>query len=196
MRNYLICWEDTECKKWAMIKEKDQKAFCLNLLYDTTVKKSSIFVIPTDGMLGAIWLWTKAHKSNRVDFWNFFEDYNYEYEEPTITSQMQPILQEAKERNGENTKYGWISPDGKYFPCGYQGHSNLADRICFGFVETNNAEHYLETHGWCKIYKSLFDDKYKLYIDGKSVITDAQIKTLISLGLEYFENISEMLVKE
>ena len=51
-------------------------------------------------------------------------------------------------------------------------------------ADTNNAERYLEEKGWCKIYKPLLEDQYSVYVGGKHVITDAQMKTLIGLGLE------------
>ena len=100
------------------------------------------------------------------------------------------------EKNSDDTKYGWISPEGRYFHCGYQGHIALADHICFGMVDTDNAEYYLEEHGWCKIYKSLFADKYRVYIGGKYVINDAQMQTLTKLGLEDAEDLSKMLCKD
>ena len=155
-----------------------------------------IFVIPCSGFVSGIWLWKNTHKSSRVDFWNFYEDYGTEYKAPDIKEENKKVLHELHEKNSDNTKYGWISPDGKYFHCGYQGHIALANKICFGMVDTNNAEYYLEEHGWCKIYKSLFEDKYHVYVGGNYVITDAQMKTLINLGLDNAEDLSKMLYKE
>lgn len=60
----------------------------------------------------------------------------------------------------------------------------------------DNPEHYLETHGWCKIYKALFDTQYRVYVGGDLVITDAQMKTLIDLGLEDAKDLSAMLCKD
>lgn len=99
------------------------------------------------------------------------------------------------EKERVETKYGWISPSGKYFHCEYQGHVDLADKICFGLVDTVNAERYLEEHGWCKIYKPLFSDEYDVYVGGNYVLTDAQIKTLIKMKLDKVKSISYMLCK-
>lgn len=74
MSNYLICWEENNIKQWDMVKEDDHQSFLMNLLLTEKVNQSSIFVIPTTGISG-IWLDPGNHKSNRVDFWNFFEDY-------------------------------------------------------------------------------------------------------------------------
>lgn len=63
-------------------------------------------------------------------------------------------------------------------------------------IDTDNPERYLEEHGWCKIYKSLFDNEYSVYVGGNYTITDAQMKTLIELGLDKANHLSSMLVKE
>lgn len=62
-------------------------------------------------------------------------------------------------------------------------------------VETTNAEQYLNDHGWCKIYKSLFEEKYSVYVGGNYTITAEQMKTLKELGLENAKHLSEMLCK-
>lgn len=148
-------------QKWEMIKEEDNNNFSMNLLRNPDVNKHSIFIVPCTGFMGGIWLWKFTHKNSRVDFWHFYEEYGTEYQKPEEKPENKPILKELHEKNSEDTKYGWISPDGKYFHCGYQGHANLADEICFGMIDTSNAEHYLEEHGWCKIYKSMFEDNYR-----------------------------------
>lgn len=196
-RNYLVCWEESKIKKWDMLQEQDKNSFLLDLLQNYDVNKHSIFIIPcTTGLVAGIWLWTNTHKSNRIDFWRFFEEYGEEYVPHIKKEENEKILRELDEKNRDDTKYGWISPDGKYFHCGYQGHIALADKICFGMTDTDNAEHYLEEHGWCKIYKSLFENNYHVYVGGTYVITDEQMKTLIQLGLDHAEDLSKMLCKE
>lgn len=195
-RNQLICWEENNIKKWNMIKEEDNNTFLMNLLQNSKVDKHTIFIIPCSGFVSDIWLWRDTHKSSRVDFWNFYEDYGKEYIKPEVKEENKKILHEIHEKNNDNTKYGWISPDGKYYHCGYQGHTTLADKICFGMIDTDNAEHYLEEHGWCKIYKSLFEENYRVYVGGNFTITDAQMKKLIKLGLDKAEDLSKMLCKE
>lgn len=193
--NYLTCWEENGVKRWEMTKEEDNNTLLLNLLTNEKVDNHTIFIIPTNFISG-IWLTPDTHKSQRVDFWNFYKDYGTSYIKPTTTEENQKITKEINEKRGDNTKYGWISPDGKYFHCGYQGHIALADRICFGMIDTDNSERYLEEHGWCKIYKSLFDENYSVYVGGNYTITDAQMKTLIQLELDDAENLSRMLCKD
>lgn len=193
--NQLVCWEEDQIRKWEMIMAKDNNSFLLNLLQNPNVDRHTIFIIPCNGFVAGIWLWRETHKNSRVDFWNFFEEYGIRYQPPEKEKNKE-ILHELHEKNSDDTKYGWISPEGRYFHCGYQGHIALADHICFGMVDTDNAEYYLEEHGWCKIYKSLFADKYRVYIGGKYVINDAQMQTLTKLGLEDAEDLSKMLCKD
>ena len=194
--NQLVCWEENNIKKWDMIKAHDNNAFLMNLLQNSDVNKHTIFIIPCTGCFtSGIWLWKDTHKSSRVDFGNFHEDYGTEYKPPVIKEKNKKILHELHEKNADDTKYGWISPDGKYFHCGYQGHISLANSICFGMVDTDNAEYYLEEHGWCKIYKPLFENKYHVYVGGTYVITNAQMRKLIDLGLDDAEDLSKMLCK-
>lgn len=193
--NQLVCWEENQIRKWEMIMAQDNNSFLLNLLQNPNVDRHTIFIIPCNGFVAGIWLWQETHKNSRVDFWDFFEEYGIRYQPPE-KGENKEILDELHEKHSDDTKYGWISPDGRYFHCGYQGHIALADHICFGMVETDNAEYYLEEHGWCKIYKSLFADKYSVYIGGKYVINDAQMQALTNLGLEDAEDLSKMLCKD
>ncbi len=194
--NHLICWEEDEVKKWEMIKKKDVNAFLLNLMSNSDVDDHTIFVIPVNGILAGIWLTPDTHNGNRVDFYNFHKDYGTIYEPPKVNESNQKIIDRHEDKYGEDTKYGWISPEGKYFHCDYQGHINLADRICFGMIDTNNSERYLEEHGWCKILKPLGHKRYTVYVGGKHTITDAQMRTLIDLGLDNSYGLSAMLCKE
>ena len=155
----MICWEENDGKRWEIIKSTNVNTFLLKLLKNKGIRKHSIFVIPLNGFVSGIWLWTKAHRSNRVDFLNFFEGYGTEYKKPEPEETDRRVLSEIQDRSSDNTKYGWISPDGEYFHCCYQGHVDLAYDICFGMVDTNNAEQYLEEHGWLKIYKASFEKK-------------------------------------
>lgn len=193
MKNYLICWEENGVKKWDMLKEKDSNDFLMNLMQTSDVKKRSIFIVPCIGFVSGIWLFPETHKGNRVDFWNFFEDYDMTYQPPEIKPENRTILHEVHERRNTDTKYGFISPEGRYFHCGYQGHSALADNICFGMVETRNAELYLQEHGWCKIYKPLGHREYSVYIDEKCRLTDAQVNRLIEMELDTAQDFKEMM---
>lgn len=195
MKYLLICWEELGIKKWEMIKRSDFDTFGANLLANKDVDLHTVFIIPVGVMVEGIWLQPSTHKAQRVDFFNFFEDMGVVYEKPQPKEELKEFVEEREKNRAYDTKYGWISPDGRYFHCEYQGHISLAERICFGMIETKNAEKYLEDNGWCKIYKSLLDRNYSVFVGGKHTITDAQMKTLIGLDLDNANHLSEMLCK-
>lgn len=197
----MICYEQNKEKRYEVVEDKDRNVFLMNLFHTPGVDMRTVFIIPTNAVLGAIWLFTDGHKSHRVDFFNFFEDYGQCYVKPELTNEEdKKFVEDVYEKTSPDTKYGFISPDGRYYHCNFQGHATLAHDICFGMIQTNNPEQYLEEHGWCKIYKPLLSGlglgQYSVYVGGKHTITDAQMQTLIKLGLEDAHDISNMLVKE
>lgn len=97
-RNQLICWEENRIKKWEMIKEQDNNTFLMNLLQNPRVNNHTIFIIPCSGFVSGIWLWKNTHKSSRVDFWNFYEDYGTEYIPPEVKEENKEILHELHEK--------------------------------------------------------------------------------------------------
>lgn len=191
--NYLICWIENNIKKWEMVKKADWEEFAMELLLNVNIDKHSIFIVPESSILSGIWLCPDTHKSNKVDFFNFFDDLGIKYEKPKISDDAQTLANKYKEEH--HTLYGWISPTGQYFHCEYQGHNSLADNICFGMIETNNPSFYLETHGWIKIFKPFSGGKYSVYMGENCIANDNQIKTLEGLGLLNANGISTILIK-
>lgn len=195
----LYCYKEDNIQKWVMSDNENDEEILLNILINKHVDKSSLFAIPIIGMLGIIWLSKKDHPNMRGDIWNFFEEYNTpqtgisKYEESKKIAES--IKQEKESKR--NSKFGFISPDGRYFHCDYQGHSSLAYDICFGQFETNNPEKYLEEHGWCKIYNPCnTKNHYAVYVGGNYALTDSQMKKLVELGLDNAKDVSKMLIKE
>ena len=196
----LICYKEGRTQKWIMTEDSNNDEIIMNLLMNKKVDNHSIFIIPTYGMmLGGIWLWKQTHGNGRLDFANFFEEYNTKQPELKQNDEATRIAKEAKEDREEkqNSKYGFISPEGTYYGCEFEGHHDLAYRICFGQYETNNPERYLEEHGWCKIFRpfSHDDGRYNVYIGDKHVLTDAQFKTLQKMDLDKCKNVSLLLVR-
>lgn len=194
----LICYKEGRTQKWIMTTANTENDTLTNLYYNPKVDVDSVFMIPVCGlMFGGIWLNPKSHSKSRLDFFNFFEEYN---QKPIkINPEIKEISKQLQDDYDDKHKslYGFISPDGKYYSCEYEGHANLADKICFGQYETNNAERYLEEHGWCKIYKPFNSTKqYAIYVGDKYTLTKEQFNTLKKLGLENAKYINNMLVKE
>lgn len=46
---------------------------------------------------------------------------------------------------------GWLSPEGLFYACGYGFHAYCARALLGENHPTENAVHYLETHGWVHI---------------------------------------------
>lgn len=121
---------------------------------------------------------------------------------PDISNETRAAAQRKEEERRQkdvesDQKYGFISPDGRFYKCAYHGHYDLAERICFGMVETNNVEEYLENHGWCKVYQPISrNNEFAIYVGGRHELTDAQMKTLIVNGLDKADGVSNMLCKE
>ena len=59
--------------------------------------------------------------------------------------------------------------------------------------DTDDAEKCLEELGWCKVYKSLFEDNYSVYVGLNHTITDKQMQTLIELKLDNANGLQDML---
>lgn len=79
-----------------------------------------------------------------------------------------------------NSKYGWISPEGKFYGCDYAKHRDLAE----WYFKKN--ERQLESEGWIKVFRDSFDRKTVWYSE-KSFITEAQKNTLEQRSLEIDE---------
>lgn len=174
----LIFWEENNIKKWEIIKKQQKNEFIIKLFQNPNVNKNKIFMASYNKFIHKIATCKQISSKEIIPVYEKHQTYHPPFDK------------------NKNTKYGWISPDGRYFHCEYQGHVEMAEKICFGLIETNNPEHYLTEHGWCKIYKSFLEEKYQIYIGGKHVITDQQMKTLISMNLDNIDTLSDMLCKE
>lgn len=196
MAKCLVCYREGQTQKWVMTKGSNESAILYDLLKNQNVDKHSIFVIPVVSiMCGGIWLCSETHKDSRFHFNDFFN----EYEQKTIhtSTAANEYAKRREEEKESNSKYGWISPDGRFYRCEFEGHANLADKICFGMADTINPELYLEEHGWCKIYNPIIgDNKYAVYLGKDYVLTKEQFNTIKRLGLEDARNVSAMLVKD
>lgn len=86
--------------------------------------------------------------------------------------------------------FGWISPDGRTFPCDYHGHFDLAKKLVEALGNHSdrpmlNPELFLEQHGWVKVTKDPFGPAGKLrsaILASRMYITRMQAKTLADLG--------------
>lgn len=194
----LYCYKEKNTQKWIMSDEDNDEEILLSIITNPDIDKNSVFCIfASTLMFGVHWLDTNIHAYAKTSIYDFFNEYNLKQPTIALNETIKQIAAEAKEEKEfkANSKYGFISPDGKYFHCDYQGHSSLAYDICFGQFETNNPEKYLEEHGWCKIYNAM-DHRYAVYVGGKYVLTKEQMDRLTELGLDEAKDVSKMMVKD
>jgi len=76
------------------------------------------------------------------------------------------------------TDSGWIAPNGKFYECGTEQHTSLADWLLEDKFENN--EHELEERGWVKLSSSEIRFKGSRYGDRKGVFTKRQKRTIIN----------------
>lgn len=75
--------------------------------------------------------------------------------------------------------YGWIDRNGKYYGCEYEDHDNIAELVL------HKTSRQLETEGWIKVYMS-FNRGIETYIDDKwsHLVSPEQLRTLTERQLE------------
>lgn len=56
------------------------------------------------------------------------------------------------ERSALEAKAGWLSPQGKYYPCGGHQHAGASRMLALELGEAHGYERYLELRGWIKTY--------------------------------------------
>lgn len=187
---YAILWESFDGeRKWEAVQENQIAGF-LEKLINGGVMPATVMV--ERNPRGFRWMWPKYHKGlSEVNFANI--DKEICGSEP-VESKHVPV--DVPARNVTFTpKYGWLAPDGRFFGCGYGGHSNLADKIVGEIVHVINPERHLEDFGWAKILHggSYSKNGYAIGMGLDKKLTDAQLKTLQSMGLEDSFGISFLL---
>lgn len=63
---------------------------------------------------------------------------------------------------------GWLSPEGKLYPCSHWQHFEAAEEIYQSFGYSNDSvlpedDQLIELYGWIKISYSIFENSYTLF---------------------------------
>lgn len=94
-------------------------------------------------------------------------------------------IPKVEARKEPESKYGWISPDGRYYHCSYSGHMNLDYEIVGKIEPVIDPEQKLEELGWAKIYRGLdMENFYSVGMGKGKKLTDKQLKMLRLNGLD------------
>ena len=101
-------------------------------------------------------------------------------------------------KNSPDFYFGWISPDGDTFNCGFEGHIECANMICRELgIRTYNGERYLEDHGWAKTLREVPytpDNWRSRQVWAKDLfLTKKQADALYDAGLYDAENVRIMV---
>ena len=150
------------------------------LLVDKGIHPGAIFI---SQMTVCHWIAPKYHKGKKTvwigDFWDEINGINSPaayYEEPKY----------SVEKKTAETKYGYISPDGRYFQCEYFGHSSLAREIVGKLEKIDDPAEYLYSRGWLCIYHDPFNrGNYAIAMGFRQHMTEAQLKMLDMLEIPH-----------
>ena len=175
-------------RKWEAVKKGQMEGFSIKLL-EQGIHPATIMVAWNPIFFH--WVWKKYHKG--LSDVNFFKINEEIYGTEPIESNHTPIDVPVKKEKPE-TKFGWLSPDGRFFGCDYGGHSNLACKIVGDIQYIANPERHLEDLGWAKILSG--GGTGKRYAIGMGIdkrLTDAQLKILQRMKLDDAFGISYLL---
>lgn len=91
-------------------------------------------------------------------------------------------------RRSAGERFGWISPDGRIFKCGPNGHASLAKQLVGEVHPTSNPEKHLMGRGWVKFSKACGkqtkNPHFSVGIGENKKLTDAQIVILEQMGFD------------
>lgn len=181
----IFLWEEQDgTRKWEAYASWDE----LKPLIETQLSQGAD---PAKMMLsvGLNWMFPGTHKGRKTVWMNDILDI-------CNRSVTKTTAQVAAAPPHDESEMGWISPDGRFFPCGYGCHAEKAREIIGRFKPVNDPRWYLEAKGWLAIYKNP--------VAGKSLaigmareyprISDRQLQTLQRLGIDgKIENLSSFL---
>lgn len=176
MTNWVIMWEDPDgIRKWEALEESQLEDFLIYLVCGEHVNSATIMV--SCNPIFFHWFDKNCHDGlSDVHFAHINEEiYGVEPCEHNHKPVDIPISKPK-----EKPKYGWLSPDGRFFNCDYGGHSNLADKIVGEIQHVFNPERHLEDLGWAKIMHGIASagKQYSIGMGLDKKLTDEQLKTL------------------
>lgn len=175
--NVLVLWEDSDGERnWEAISSGQYKEF-LKKLMDAGVNPASIMLQYNPVFFH--WAFPSEH--------NGLSDVNFMRINDAIGGGKQsphklPKIEVKKE---SESKYGWLSPDGRYYHCSYGGHMDLAYEIVEKIEPVIDPEQKLENLGWAKIFRGLdAENLYSIGMGKDKKLTDKQLNMLKLNGLD------------
>lgn len=175
-----VGWVHKGRKSFEIIPESQYGALLEKLLLEKKVHPGAVFI---SKMSICHWIDPNYHKGCKgVSVYSFWDEINNlnspdaYYKEPKLKKEVKP----------PETKYGYISPDGRYFQCEYFGHSALERKIVGELEKVDNPQQYLYDKGWLCIYHDPFGHgQYAIAMGYKKHMTDEQLKRLDTLKIPH-----------
>lgn len=181
MTSWVFMWEDHEGERhWEAVKESQINGFLEKLLTDGV---NPATVMTAYNPIFFHWVFKKYHKGLSDVFFGKINKEIYGAE-PTEEGKHKPV-EVPEHKKPEPSKFGWLSPDGRFFSCEYGGHSHLADKIVGEIKHVSNPERHLEDLGWAKILSGKVNrERYAVCMGLDKKLTDAQFRMLQHLKLD------------
>lgn len=175
--NVLVMWGTRDgSRKWEAINSSQYKGFLKNLM--------GAGVNPASFMLQynpVFFHWAFPSEHNGLSDVNFMRINDTIYGEKKSAHKL-PKVEIQKE---SDSKYGWLSPDGRYYHCSYGGRMDLAYEIVGKIEPVSDPEQKLEELGWAKIYRGLETKTlYSVGMGKDKKLTDKQLNMLKLNGLD------------
>ncbi len=175
-----VGWIHKGHKRFEVIPESQYVSLLEKLLLEKKVHPGTIFI---SKMTICHWIDPKYHggcKSiNIYDFWdeiNNLKSPDAYYNPPALKSEPKKL----------ETKYGYISPDGRYFQCDYYGHATLEREIVGKLENIDNPQQYLYEKGWLCIYHDPFGKgQYAIAMGRRKSMTNEQLHMLDLLKIPH-----------
>ena len=175
-----VGWVHKGRKSFEIIPESQYGSLLEKLLLEKKVHPGAIFI---SKMTVCHWIDSKYHKGQKhVSVYTFWDEINNldspdaYYKEPKLKKEVKP----------PESKYGYISPDGRYFQCEYFGHSTLACKIVGELEKISDPQEYLYDKGWLCIYHDPYHNgQYAIGMGYKKHMTDKQLHMLDVLKIPH-----------
>lgn len=177
LTNVLVICETTDGKReWEAINSSQYKGFLKRLLC-AGVKPACIMLQYNP----VFFHWAFPSEYNGLSDVNFMRindviggEKRSAHKLPKVAVQKEP-----------ESKYGWISPDGRYYHCSYGGHMDLAYEIVGKIEPVIDPEQKLEDLGWAKLFRGLdAENLYSIGMGKDKKLTDKQLNMLKLNGLD------------
>jgi hypothetical protein len=185
----VFLWEEPDGKRcWEAVKEEQYTGFLVQLL-NRGVHPATVMVAYAPILFR--WVWKKFHKGLSDVYFQKINEEIYGTE-PAPENAHKPVDVPVEQK--PETKFGWIAPDGRFFGCGYGGHTSEARRIVGEIRDIRDPERHLENLGWAKVFKGLeARERYSVGMGEGKKLTDAQLVELQRMGLDNAHGVSLLL---